>query len=169
MLVWRSRTEVTSSPVGHSFWWISIKTALNLVSPSDKDLFFPYGLFFAPEGALRVKNRGLFPVPNWSPRKVVRPEQQLRGIYAWDLSKENYLSKPSLLSIKQVLGMARTGIFCISLLCIFSFVPGGGRAPWTVLVDFSFPSDGSSQNCLIFPKGLDWLSLACWEYSQGRK
>lgn len=109
-----------------------------MVSPSDKDLFFPYGLFFAPEGALRVKDRGLFPVPNWSPRKVVKPEQQLCGIYAWDLSKENYHSKPSLLSIKGVLEMARAGIFQISLLCIFSFVPGGGRAPLNSFCRFFF-------------------------------
>lgn len=85
-----------------------------------------------------MKNRGLFPVPNWSPRKVVKPEQQLCGIYAWDLSKENYHSKPSLLSIKGVLGMARAGIFQISLLCIFSFVPGGGRAPLNSFWRFFF-------------------------------
>lgn len=138
MQVWRSGTEVTSSPVEHSFWWISIKTALNLVSPSDKDLFFPCSLFFAPEGALRVKNRGLFPLPNWSPRKGVKPEQQLCGIYAWDLSKQNYHSKPSLLSIKGGLEMARAGIFQISLLCIFSLVPGGGRAPLNSSCRFLF-------------------------------
>lgn len=55
--------------------------------PSDKEFFFPCCLFFAPEGAPRVKNRGLFPVPNWSPQKAVRGEQQLCGIYAWDLSE----------------------------------------------------------------------------------
>lgn len=64
-----------------------MKTTVNLVSPSDKDVFFLYNLVFAPEGAFRVKNRSLFPVPNWSPRKVVKLEQQLCGIYAWDLSE----------------------------------------------------------------------------------
>lgn len=38
---------------------------------------------------------------------------------------------------------------------------------WTVFVDFFFPSDGSSENYLIFSKGR--LLLACWENSQGRK
>lgn len=126
-----------------------MKSALNLVFTQIRIYLFSCSLFFAPEGALRVKNRGLFPVPYRSPQKAVRGEQQLCGIYAWDLSEENDHSKPSLPSITEGLGMARTGIFQISLLCIFSFVPGGGLTPLNHSWRFFFPSDGSSKNYLI--------------------
>lgn len=74
--------------------------------PLDKDLFFPYGSFFAPEGALRVKVEACFLFLTGALGRLSNQNNNLWDLCLGPVKGKNYHSKPSLLLIKGVLEMA---------------------------------------------------------------